>query len=195
MGAMTRLEAVEMRRVRLPLVAPFRTSFGSTTERDILLLRALTADGEGWGECVALADPGYSSEYVEACQHVLREHMLPRLLGRDLPSAAAVAELLRPVIGHRMARSAIEMAVLDAELRARGESFATHLGAVRAGVECGVSVGIHDSIEALLEAVEGYVASGYRRGNRLVHGARGRGRGGGGARPSRRRRPPPAAWP
>jgi O-succinylbenzoate synthase len=160
---MTRLEAVEMRRVHMPLVAPFRTSFGSYTARDILLLRAVTTVGEGWGECVALPDPAYSSEYVDGCQHVLREHVLPRLLGRDLPPAAGVAEALRSVAGHRMAKSAIEMAVLDAELRARGESFAAHLGAVRAQVECGVSVGIHDSIEALLEAVEGYVAGGYRR--------------------------------
>jgi O-succinylbenzoate synthase len=160
---MTRLEAVEMRRVLLPLVAPFRTSFGSTTERDILLLRAVTAAGEGWGECVALTGPGYSSEYVDGCQHVLREHLLPLLIGRALCSAAAVAGLLQPVVGHRMAKAAIEMAVLDAELRARGESFATHLGAVRTDVDCGVSVGIHDSIDELLDAVAGYLASGYRR--------------------------------
>jgi o-succinylbenzoate synthase len=163
MRAMTRLEAVEMRRIRLPLVAPFRTSFGSYAERDILLLRAVTSEGEGWGECVALPDPAYSSEYVDGCQHVLREHLLPRLLDRDLPSAASVAEVLRPVAGHRMAKAAVEMAVLDAELRARGESFAAHLGAVRPEVECGVSVGIHDTIDELLATVEGYLAQGYRR--------------------------------
>jgi len=161
--AMTRLEAVELRRVCLPLVAPFRTAHGAYAERDVLLLRAATSCGDGWGECAALADPLYTSEYVDGCQHVLREHLLPRLLGRDLSSAAAVAEALRPVAGHRMAKAAIEMAVLDAELRARGESFADHLGAVRTAVDCGVAVGIHGSVEALLDAVGGYLAQGYRR--------------------------------
>jgi O-succinylbenzoate synthase len=160
---MTRIEAVELRRVRMPLVAPFRTSFGSYTERDILLLRVVTSDGEGWGECVALPDPAYSSEYVEGCQHVLTEHLLPRLLSRPALSATGVAEALRPFAGHRMAKAAIEMAVLDAELRARGESFAAHLGAVRPAIDCGVSVGIHDTVDALLGAVAGYLAEGYRR--------------------------------
>ena len=160
---MGRLEAVEMRRVRLPLVAPFRTSYGAYAERDVLLLRALTADGEGWGECGALADPLYTSEYVDGCQHVLREHLLPRLVGRDCLTAAGVDEALRPVVGHRMAKAAIEMAVLDAELRSRGEPFAAHLGGVRPAVDCGVSVGLHESTESLLRTVEGYVAQGYRR--------------------------------
>jgi o-succinylbenzoate synthase len=161
--AMASLDAVEMRRVRLPLVTPFRTAHGVQSERDALLLHVLTSDGEGWGECVALPDPTYTSEYVDGCQHVLREHLLPRLLGQRCLSAAGVAEALRPVAGHRMAKAAIEMAVLDAELRARGESFAAHLGAVRTVVDCGVAVGVHDSIEALLRAVDGCLAQGYRR--------------------------------
>src|SRR5262249_20406129 len=127
-GPGARLEAVEMRRLRLPLVAPLRTSTGAhAAEREVLLLRAVTSGAEGWGECAALADPTYSPEYVDGCQHVLRVHLLPRLLERDRLPAAAVAGVLRPVLGHRMAKAAIETAVLDAELRARGESLAGHL--------------------------------------------------------------------
>ncbi len=158
-----RLEAVELRRVRLPLVSPFRTSFGTETVRDVLLLRAVTDRGEGWGECVAMREPSYSSEYVDGAQHVIREHLLPRLLAVERLTAAEVAHVLRPVIGHRMAKAAVEMAVLDAELRAHGMSFAQHLGAVRPFVDCGVSVGIHESTAALLETVEGCLAAGYRR--------------------------------
>ena len=77
-----KLLSVEMRRIRLSLVASFETSFGVQTERDILLLKAITSDGEGWGECVAGEEPTYSSEYVEGCQHVLIHHLLPRLLSR-----------------------------------------------------------------------------------------------------------------
>ena len=107
-------------------------------------------------------EPTYSSEYVEGAQAVLIGHLIPRLLDRDL-SAADVARILRPVHGHNMAKAALEMAVLDAELRARGESFAKFFGATREAVDCGVSVGIHRSIAELLETVGAYLEQGYRR--------------------------------
>ena len=158
-----KLEAVEMRRIRMALVAPFETSFGIQTERDILLLRAFTDEGDGWGECVAGEEPTYSSEYVDAAQHVLIHHLLPRVFGLDPVTSAGVSSALRPVHGHQMAKSAIEMAVLDAELRARGESFGQFFGAVRPMVDCGVSVGIHRSIPDLLDTVGEYLEKGYRR--------------------------------
>jgi len=160
---MKKLQAVELRRIEMPLVAPFRTSFGTEVTRDILLLKAVTDEGEGWGECSAPGEPLYTSEYVDGCDHVLRKHLLPRLFEAPELDAARVAEILRPVQGHRMAKAAIEMAVLDAELRARREPLVRHLGGVFDAVECGVSVGIQDGIDQLLEAVEGYLADGYRR--------------------------------
>ncbi|HET9410902.1 MAG TPA: enolase C-terminal domain-like protein, partial [Candidatus Dormibacteraeota bacterium] len=157
-----RLQAVELRRIGMPLVAPFETSFGVQSERDILLVKAITSAGEGWGECVAGEDPTYSPEYVDGAQHVLVHHLLPRLFGREL-AAVDVFGLLRPVHGHQMAKAAIEMALLDAELKASGESFAARFGAVRDAVDCGVSVGIHRTIPELLETVGGYLDEGYRR--------------------------------
>lgn len=158
-----KLEAVELRRIHMSLVAPFETSFGVQTQRDILLVKALTDSGEGWGECVATEEPVYSSEYIEAAQHVIVHHLLPRLLGQPRINAGDVQSVLRPVHGHPMAKSAIEMAILDAELRATGTSFARFFGAVRPAVDCGVSVGIHRSIPELLETVGRYVADGYMR--------------------------------
>jgi O-succinylbenzoate synthase len=158
-----KLEAVELRRIQISLVAPFETSFGTQLERDILLVKAITDAGEGWGECVAGEEPDYSSEYVEGAQHVLVNHLLPRLLEQPSMTAEDVATVLRRFHGHRMAKAAIEMAILDAELRARNESFARYFGAVRTAVDCGVSVGIHSSIPALLETVRGYLDQGYRR--------------------------------
>jgi O-succinylbenzoate synthase len=158
-----KLHSVEMRRIHLSLVAPFETSFGVQTERDVLLLRAITSDGEGWGECVAGEEPTYSSEYVEGAQHVLIHHLLPRLLDQPRLEAEDVGRVLRPVHGHQMAKAAIEMAILDAQLRARGESFASYFGAVRPAVDAGVSVGIHKSVPELLETVGDYIEQGYRR--------------------------------
>jgi O-succinylbenzoate synthase len=158
-----KLNGVELRRIRMSLVAPFETSFGVQTARDILLLKAITTDGEGWGECVAGEEPTYSSEYVDGAQQVLIRHLLPRLFAAGDLSAADVAAVLRPVHGHHMAKAAIEMAVLDAELRTRGESFGQFFRAARKEVDCGVSVGIHHSIADLLKTVGGYVDQGYRR--------------------------------
>jgi O-succinylbenzoate synthase len=158
-----KIDSVELRRIRMPLVAPFRTSFGTEYERDVLLVRVRTPDAEGWGECVAMDEPLYSPEYVEGAQHVVRTHLLPRLFAAADPTASAVAGLLEPVKGHQMAKAAVEMAVLDAELRAQGVSFAQYLGAVRDAVDCGVSVGIHETIDALLDTVARHVDEGYRR--------------------------------
>src|SRR5438309_9612450 len=113
----------------MSLVAPFETSFGVQSERDILIVKAITDGGEGWGECVAGEEPDYSSEYVEAAQHVLVHHLLPPLLGRPSLSAGDIAGVLRRFHRHRMAKARIEMAVLDAELRSTREASAQYFGA------------------------------------------------------------------
>ncbi|GII75249.1 o-succinylbenzoate synthase [Sphaerisporangium rufum] len=158
-----KLTGIELRRISMPLVAPFRTSFGTQTARDVLLVRAVAGDTEGWGECVAMTGPYYSAEYVDAAADVLRRFLVPAVLAAAPPGAHAVAGVLAPVKGHRMAKAALEMAILDAELRAEGRSFGRELGAVRDRVPCGVSVGIMDGVPELLDAVEGYLAEGYLR--------------------------------
>ncbi|MBB1152665.1 MULTISPECIES: o-succinylbenzoate synthase [Amycolatopsis] len=158
-----KLSGVELRRVQMPLVAPFRTSFGTQSVRDLLLLRAVTPAGEGWGECVTMPGPVYSSEYNDGAEHVLRHHLIPALLAAGEITAAKVTPLLAKFKGHRMAKGALEMAVLDAELRAHERSFAAELGSVRDSVPCGVSVGIMDTIPQLLDVVGGYIDAGYVR--------------------------------
>lgn len=157
------LEALELRRIALPLKTPFRTSFGTERERDILLVKATTSEGEGWGECVAGAGPNYSSEYIEGAHQVIKRFLGPPLLNEHSITAARVANVLSGIKGHRMAKAAVEMAILDAELRAAGRSFAHFLGGVRGLVDTGVSVGIHDDIGELLDTVDGYVNEGYMR--------------------------------
>lgn len=157
------LVAMELRHVRLPLVSPFRTAFGTQTERDLVLVRALTSGAEGWGECVAMTEPLYSEEYTAGAHHVMAEHLIPRLLARGLTPAHHVDEILADVRGHRMAKAAVELALLDAELRTSDVALSTYLGATRDKIECGVSVGIMSSIAALLDAVDGFLARGYRR--------------------------------
>jgi O-succinylbenzoate synthase len=160
-----KLKAVELARVVMPLVSPFRTSFGMQTTREALLVHVVTDDdAEGWGECVAKPEPLYSPEYVRGAAYVIEHFLLPRLYAAqpDL-TAESVAEVLAPIRGHRMAKAAVEMAVLDAQLTAAGISFGRYLGAVRSRVPAGVSVGIMDSVSQLLDAVGAYLAEGYMR--------------------------------
>ncbi|WP_030245935.1 o-succinylbenzoate synthase [Streptomyces sp. NRRL S-350] len=157
-----KISGIELRRIRIPLRAPFRTSFGTETERDVLLVRVATADGEGWAECAAMSEPRYCSEYVDAAQDVLRKFLIPAL-PKDGIDAHTVGRVLEPFTGHRMAKAALETAVLDAHLRTTGESFGSYLGAARDRVPCGVSVGIMDSVPELLDAVDGFIAEGYAR--------------------------------
>jgi O-succinylbenzoate synthase len=158
-----RIEAVELRRVNLPLVRDFRTSFGTESVREALVIRVFSTEGEGWGECVAGSAPLYSSEYVDGAWAIIRNHFAPRLLAEPALGAADVAPLLAGFKGHRMAKAGLEMAVLDAELRSAGMSFSQFFGGVKDVVAPGVSVGITGSIEELLDVVAGYLDDGYCR--------------------------------
>jgi o-succinylbenzoate synthase len=172
------IEAVELHRIGMPLVRPFETSFGRQTEREVLLVRVLTSEGEGWGECVAMADPVYSSEYVGGAAAVIRDYLAPALLTARIVRAPDVAGVLEFAVGHRMAKAALEVAVLDAQTRASGVSFGEYFGAVRPEVDCGVSVGIaHDRCAARgggLLPRRGLPAHQAQDQARLGRGARGR---------------------
>lgn len=157
------LAGIELRRITLPLVTPFRTAYGEDRERDILLVRVATDKGQGWGECAAPATPLYSSEYVDGAHDVLRRHLIPRLLAQLTLNAEDLAAVLGTVQGHPMAKAALEMALIDAQLRAAGHSLASHLGATRTRVDAGVAVGIKGSVPELIEMVAGFVDQGYRR--------------------------------
>jgi len=153
--------------VSMPLVTPFTTSFGTQTVRQALILElhATTADGTavtGWGECVAMESPLYSSEFLAAAKLVITDHLLPALRGQEV-TAETVAHRLQPIVGHRMAKATVEMAVLDAQLRGQGVSLASYFGAVTDRVPSGVSVGIQPSVQQLLDVVGGYLDQGYVR--------------------------------
>lgn len=158
---------MRLHHVRLPLVSPFTTSFSTQLERHALLVEVeADVDGirvTGWGENVAMPDPLYSSEYVDGCAEVIRRWLGPALFAVEELTAETVAHHLRHIVGHPMAKACLEMAVLDAHLRARGQSFADYLGGVRSSVTSGVSVGIHDTVDALLTSISGYLSAGYAR--------------------------------
>jgi O-succinylbenzoate synthase len=159
----TTVRAIELRVVALPLVLPFRTSFGVERDKVCLLARLETDDAVGWGECVTGPDPGFSEEFNEGARIVIRDFLAPALFAAGDVTVDGLDRVFGGVRGNPMAKATLIDAFLDAELRAAGRSLAGHLGAGRDRVECGVSIGIADSTPALLDQVDGYLSEGYRR--------------------------------
>jgi O-succinylbenzoate synthase len=157
------LERVELVRVHLPLVRPFRTSFGTQTGRDILLVHVETDAGEGWGEAAAHAEPYYNEEFVDASMLVIERFAVPALARVPGLTSGSVAGSLARIKGYPAAKAALEMAILDAELRAGDVRLSEHLGGVRSRIDVGVSVGITESVGSLVDLVASYVGEGYRR--------------------------------
>lgn len=157
------VERVDLLRLSMRLRGDFRTSFGSVRDRDIVLARAVCDGVEGYGELVAGAAPLYSEETVGTALSVLREHLLPGVLGRRFSHPSDVAETWERVRGNRMARATVETAVWDAWARLRGVPLAEALGGTKARVTTGVSVGIQESVDELLRQVESFLESGYAR--------------------------------
>lgn len=160
---MSQIDLIRLHRIDMPLVRPFRTSFGTQVARDVLLVEIVSDGLSGWAECVAMEWPGYSYEYVDGAVDVLVEHLIPAVTSDRLLDPHEIHSRLRRFQGHPMAKAALETAVLDAWLRQKEQSLADYLGAVRDVVDCGVSVGIPRSLDALLEEVASYVDAGYRR--------------------------------
>ena len=156
-----RIRQVELLRVAMVLRAPVVTAYGTEHERDVVLVHVLTDDGDGWGECAALTEPTYGAEYVAGALHVLEHHLVPRLLAAAAHEDEA-ARLLSPVVGHPMAKAAIEMALLDARLRHSSLSMAAELGATATAVTAGRTVGIQRDVGALRAEVAEAVTHGYR---------------------------------
>ena len=163
MGAVIRIDRLQLRRVRLPLVHFFETSFGRVYDRTFLLV-TLGADGvDAVAECVADADPFYSPETTLTAWHVIKDFIAPLVLGRTFEHPREIFPALRRIRGHNMAKAGVEMAAWDLAARQQARPLHALLGGVRSAIESGVSIGIQDSLEHLAGKVETERAAGYRR--------------------------------
>jgi o-succinylbenzoate synthase len=162
-----RIERMELRLLRLPLVRFFETSFGRVDERTFVLVTVEENGAVGVGECVADANPFYSSETTRTAWHIISEFLAPIVLGRAFAHPAEVFDALAPIRGHHMAKAAVEMAMWDLFARQQNCRLAELLGGdpvvIAKGIESGVSIGIQNSLEELVERVALENAAGYRR--------------------------------
>jgi o-succinylbenzoate synthase len=158
-----KIEAITLREIQMPLVHFFETSFGRTYTRRIFLITAHCDGVDGWGECVASENPFYSSEWLESAWPTIKRYLAPAVMGRNLSSAHEATTLMASVRGHRMAKAAIENALWDAEAQQKRQPLWRLLGGTLREIPCGVSIGIQDSIEQLLDKIQTELAAGYRR--------------------------------
>ncbi|MGH9493557.1 MAG: o-succinylbenzoate synthase [Candidatus Sulfotelmatobacter sp.] len=158
-----KIESITLREIHMPLVHFFETSFGRTYSRRILLVTVHSEGVDGWGECVVGEDPFYSSEWIDTAWPTLTKYLIPMLLGKTLASARDCPALLAKVRSHRMAKAGLENAVWEAEAIQKSQPLWKLLGGSRTEIPCGVSIGIQDSIEQLLEKIQVELSAGYRR--------------------------------
>ena len=161
---MLTLRSIELIEINLPLVHFFETSFGRTYERRIILVRVEDTYGaEGWGEITCGETPSYSDEWTDAAWVTTEKILAPMVVGKEVENAAAVWSLMKKVRGHRMSKAGIETACWDLEAKRSGVPLWRHIGGTRNEIECGVSIGIQDSVEQLLEKIRTELDAGYRR--------------------------------
>src|SRR5689334_13341906 len=157
------VDRLQLRLVRLPLVAFFETSFGRIYDRTFILVTVEGGGATGIGECVADVDPYYSAETTVTAWHIIKEFLTPLVLGRSFDDPRDVFAALARVRGHHMAKAGLEMAMWDLAARQRDVPLSRLLGGTRTEIASGVSIGIQDSIEQLFDKIATELAAGYRR--------------------------------
>ena len=158
-----KLDSLTLHHLRMPLVAPFETSFGRTTDRECILI-TIQSDGlTGYGECVADRDPGYSYETTGTAWHIIKDFIAPLLLGQHVDGADDFQRLVGRIRGHHLAKAGVEMALWDLRGKVEARSLREILGGVRSRVQVGVSVGLQPSPEALVRTIAKYLQAGYGR--------------------------------
>ncbi len=158
------LERIELREIEMPLKAPFETSFGVAHKRRILLIRVIDSDGVfGYGECTAAEEPFFNHETIDTAWMIIENFVGPMLARNPIDEADQVSQSLAPIRGNRMAIAGVEAAIWDLEARKRNLPLWRHLGGTQEQINCGVSIGLQESPDVLLEKVTREVESGYQR--------------------------------
>ena len=158
------LRSVELFLVRLPLLRSFTTSSHTKDHLEHILIRARDQEGrEGWGECASASDPYYCSETSESSWHILRDFLVPGLLGVNWNHPDDAARTWHVVRGNNFAKAGLEMACWDLYTRSQNVPLAMPLGGTRQEIHSGVSLGIEPTVQGLVEQVERFLGQGYRR--------------------------------
>jgi O-succinylbenzoate synthase len=158
-----KIDAIDVYRVGMPLIYPFRTAYGNDDRIETILVKLSSDEGYGWGEATAWQSPGYCPECAKTAFIVVRDFLAPRLVGEDVISGEDLQRRLAHVKGNYFAKAALDLAWWDLEARRRGQPLYRLLGGQRKGVDVGADFGIMESIDLLLAAIAKAVDAGFKR--------------------------------
>jgi O-succinylbenzoate synthase len=158
-----KIDAIILRELHIPLVRPFETSFGVTTNRRVVLAEVRSEGLIGWGECTAGEHPFFSAESTDSAWQVIVNELGPMLASGAPEHGGDCPKIFKLVRGNRMAKATLENAIWDLEAQREGVSLSRLLGGVRDVIPCGVSLGIQKSAAELLSIIEKELAAGYQR--------------------------------
>ncbi|UFJ41572.1 o-succinylbenzoate synthase [Brevibacillus humidisoli] len=158
------IQRVVLRHLSMNLKSPFVTSFGTTTEREFLLIEVHDQDGIiGYGESTAMRDPLYNEETLKGNHHLLRDYLIPLVLGRPFSHPDECIRLFAPIRRNMMAKAAIECAIWDLYAKRKNLSLSRAIGGKAEKIPVGVSIGIQEDVTAMLKQVEHFLSEGYQR--------------------------------
>jgi O-succinylbenzoate synthase len=158
-----KIEAIALREIHMKLKAPFETSFGTVQNRRILLVEVVADGASGWGEVTAGETPAYNAETTDTAWHVISDFIAPSVVGKSVAEASELPPLMARIRGHEMAKSGVENALWDAAAQLKGVPLYRLLGGTTREIACGVSLGIRENPQSLVERVEEELRSGYQR--------------------------------
>jgi O-succinylbenzoate synthase len=158
-----RIESLTLRKLKMRLKAPFEVSFGITHDRTVVLVELLADGVTGWSEITAMEGPFFNSETSDTAWLIIREFLVPLLLGKEITSASEIPRIFAAIRGHEMARAGIENALWDVESQQKNLPLSKLLGGTQSEINCGVSLGLQACPEVLLEKVRIELSSGYQR--------------------------------
>jgi len=160
---MIQIHKATIHAIELNLLSPFATSYGTVTNRELLLLEVEDINGEvGWGEVVAFSTPWYTEETIKTCFHMLNDFLLPALIGKRLSTPLDLQELFNPIKRNHMSKAAIDCAVWDLFAKKNNQSLSQALGGTKEAVEAGVVVGL-DDIHRMIHRIDQHLKAGYKR--------------------------------
>jgi len=159
-----KIKEIKLHQLEMDLKNPFTTSFGTQTKRFITIIEAVNTDGlSGFGECVAGEDPLYSEEFMDSALIAMKKYFAPIIIKNEIGHPDEVWDLLVPFKKNNMAKAGIEGAVWDLYAKENDMTLAGAVGGKKDEVDVGVSLGLEDTDELLLERIEEKVEEGYKR--------------------------------
>jgi O-succinylbenzoate synthase len=158
-----RIDRIDLIVVRMSLVRSFETSAARRSDLEHILVKAYADGLVGWGESASPVDPYYCEETTETAWHILKDFLVPSVLGKPFSSIEPFRGFYGKVKRNNFAKAGLEMATWDLLAQAAGQPLHALLGATRREILSGVSLGIESDMGRLYGIIDQYLAEGYRR--------------------------------